>query len=144
MLARGLSTVNCPNVPEPAVFRRQMIRSDTMSSPKIETFPNPRPGREYEIAISAPEFTSVCPITGQPDFGEIRVTYVPDERCIELKSLKLYLFGYRQRGVFYEAATNQILDDLVAACQPRRMTVVGDFTPRGGIRTSVTATHTKP
>jgi 7-cyano-7-deazaguanine reductase len=121
-----------------------MIRSDTMSSPKIETFPNPRPGREYEIAISAPEFTSVCPITGQPDFGEIRITYVPDELCIELKSLKLYIFAYRQRGIFYEAATNQILDDLVEACQPRRMTVVGDFTPRGGIRTSVTATYTKP
>jgi 7-cyano-7-deazaguanine reductase len=120
-----------------------MIRSDTMSSPKIETFPNPRPGREYEIAISAPEFTSVCPITGQPDFGEIRITYVPDERCIELKSLKLYFFDYRQRGIFYEAATNQILDDLVAACQPRRMTVVGDFTPRGGIRTSVTAAYTR-
>jgi 7-cyano-7-deazaguanine reductase len=115
-----------------------------MSSPKIETFPNPRPGREYEIAISAPEFTSVCPITGQPDFGEIRITYVPDERCIELKSLKLYIFDYRQRGIFYEAATNQILDDLVAACRPRRMTVVGDFTPRGGIGTIVTATYAKP
>jgi 7-cyano-7-deazaguanine reductase len=115
-----------------------------MSSPKIETFPNPRHGREYEIAISAPEFTSVCPITGQPDFGEIRIVYVPDERCIELKSLKLYIFSYRQLGIFYEAATNQILDDLVAACHPRRMTVVGDFTPRGGIRTSVTATYTKP
>jgi 7-cyano-7-deazaguanine reductase len=119
-----------------------MIRSDTMSSPKIETFPNPRPGREYEIAISAPEFTSVCPITGQPDFGEIRITYVPDELCIELKSLKLYFVGYRQRGVFYETATNEIRT--IVACLPRRMTVVGDFTPRGGIRTSVTATYTKP
>ncbi len=83
-------------------------------------------------------------MTGLPDFGEIRITYVPDERCIELKSLKLYLFGYRQRGIFYEAATNQILDDLVAACRPRRMTVVGDFTPRGGIGTTVTATYTTP
>lgn len=115
-----------------------------MSSAKIETFPNPQTGREYEIAISAPEFTSVCPMTGLPDFGEIRVTYVPGDRCIELKSMKMYLFGYRDRGIFYEAATNQILDDLVEACQPRRMTVVGDFTPRGGIRTSVTATYTKP
>ncbi len=114
-----------------------------MSSTKIETFPNPRPGRDYEIAISAPEFTSVCPVTGLPDFGEIRITYVPDERCIELKSLKLYLVEYRNRGIFYEAATNEILDDLVAACQPRRMTVVGDFTARGGIRTSVTASHAK-
>lgn len=115
-----------------------------MSSAKIETFPNPEPEREYEIAISAPEFTSVCPMTGLPDFGEIRVTYVPGDRCVELKSLKMYLFGYRNQGIFYEAATNRILDDLVAACQPRRMTVVGDFTPRGGIRTSVTVTYTKP
>ena len=121
-----------------------MIRSNTMSSSKIETFPNPRPGREYEIAISAPEFTSVCPITGQPDFGEIRITYVPDLLCIELKSLKFYLANYRNRGIFYESATNQILDDLVAACQPRRMSVVGDFTARGGIRTAVTASYAKP
>jgi len=115
-----------------------------MSSAKIETFANPRPGRDYEIAISAPEFTSVCPVTGLPDFGEIRVTYVPGDRCIELKSLKLYLVEYRSRGIFYEAATNQILDDLVEACQPKLMTVVGSFTPRGGIKTMVTATYTKP
>ncbi len=115
-----------------------------MSSAKIETVPNPRPGREYEIAISAPEFTSVCPMTGLPDFGEIRISYVPAERCIELKSLKLYLVEYRNRGIFYEAATNQILDDLVTACQPARMTVVGSFAPRGGIRTSITATYESP
>lgn len=81
-------------------------------------------------------------MTGLPDFGEIRISYVPDERCLELKSLKHYLLDYRNRGIFYEAATNQILDDLVAACQPRRMTVVGDFTARGGIRASVTASYT--
>jgi len=114
-----------------------------MSSTTIETFPNPRPGRNYEIVISAPEFTSVCPMTGLPDFGEIRITYVPDERCLELKALKFYLLEYRNKGIFYEAATNQILDDLVAACAPRQMTVVGDFTARGGIRTSVTASYTK-
>ncbi|MCX6551947.1 MAG: preQ(1) synthase [Acidobacteria bacterium] len=114
-----------------------------MSSTKIETFANPAPQRDYEIAISAPEFTSVCPMTGLPDFGEIRVSYVPDERCIELKSFKYYLVDYRSRGIFYEAATNQILDDLVAACQPRRMTVVGDFTPRGGIRTTVTVAYAR-
>jgi 7-cyano-7-deazaguanine reductase len=114
-----------------------------MSSPKIETFRNPAPGRDYEIAIAAPEFTSVCPKTGLPDFGEIRVTYVPDEICIELKSFKYYLVDFRNRGIFYEAVTNQILDDLVAACQPKRMAVTGDFTPRGGIRTTVTATYTK-
>lgn len=112
-----------------------------MSSSTLETFPNPRPERDYEIAIRCPEFTSVCPMTGLPDFGEIRISYVPDERCVELKSLKYYLLGFRNRGIFYEAATNQILDDLVAACAPRRMTVTGDFTARGGITTKVTALY---
>jgi 7-cyano-7-deazaguanine reductase len=111
------------------------------SEVSIETFPNPRPERDFEIAISCPEFTSVCPKTGLPDFGEIRITYVPGDRCIELKSLKYYMFSYRNRGVFFEAATNQILDDLVNACQPRRMTVVGDFAVRGGIKTVVTASY---
>jgi 7-cyano-7-deazaguanine reductase len=115
-----------------------------MSTRSIETFPNPRPGRDYEIAIVCPEFTSVCPKTGLPDFGEIRIAYVPDELCVELKSLKLYLVEFRNQGIFYEQATNQILDDLVAACRPRRMTVVGNFTPRGGISTTVTAAYQKP
>jgi len=105
----------------------------------LETFDNPRPGRDYEILIRCPEFTSVCPKTGQPDFGTITIRYVPDRTCIELKSLKLYLFGYRDRGIFYEAAVNAILDDLAAACQPRRMEVEGAFTARGGITTTVTA-----
>jgi 7-cyano-7-deazaguanine reductase len=109
----------------------------------LETFPNPRPDRDFEIAIACPEFTSMCPKTGLPDFGEIRITYVPDHTCIELKSLKYYMLGFRNRGMFYEAVTNQILDDLVAACAPRQMTVVGDFTARGGITTRVTASHTK-
>ena len=112
------------------------------STATIETFPNPRPGREFEIAISCPEFTSLCPMSGLPDFGEIRITYVPRDLCIELKSLKYYMLDFRNRGVFYEAVTNQILDDLVAACQPRRMTVVGDFTVRGGIKTVVTSSFT--
>jgi 7-cyano-7-deazaguanine reductase len=120
-----------------------MLRFEAMSSPKIATFPNPRPSRDYEIVISAPEFTSVCPMTALPDFGEIRIAYVPDKLCLELKALKYYLLGYRNRGIFYEAATNQILDDLVTACRPRRMTVAGHFTARGGIGTSVTATFTK-
>ena len=111
------------------------------SAPPLETFPSPRPDREFEIAISCPEFTSVCPMTGLPDFGEIRITYVPADRCIELKALKYYMVSYRDRGIFYEAVTNQILDDLVAACQPRRMIVVGDFTVRGGIKTVVTAKY---
>jgi 7-cyano-7-deazaguanine reductase len=108
---------------------------------RLETFPNPRPGRDYEIAIDCPEFTSVCPKTGLPDFGEIRIRYVPNELCLELKALKYYLIAFRDRGIFYEQVTNQILDDLVAACQPRKMTVVGDFTPRGGIKTSVTVSY---
>jgi 7-cyano-7-deazaguanine reductase len=114
------------------------------SSPALETFPNPRPEREYEIAIDCPEFTSMCPKTGLPDFGTIRIRYVPGDACIELKSLKYYLVGFRDQGIFYEAATNRILDDLVAACRPRRMTVVGDFTARGGITTAVTAEYVAP
>ena len=113
------------------------------SAATLETFPNPSRGRDFEIAISCPEFTSVCPKTGLPDFGEIRITYVPDERCIELKSLKYYIIGFRNRGIFYEAVTNEILDDLVAACGPRRMTVVGDFSVRGGLKTVVTASYEK-
>lgn len=112
-----------------------------MTTPALETFPNPQPGRDYEVAISCPEFTSVCPKTGLPDFGEIRITYVPDAACVELKSLKYYLIGFRNRGIFYENATNEILDDLVAALHPRRLTVVGDFSVRGGMRTVVTATY---
>ncbi len=114
------------------------------SSATLETFPNPRPQRDFEITISCPEFTSVCPKTGLPDFGEIRITYVPDETCVELKSLKYYFLEFRNRGIFYEAATNQILDDLVALLAPRRMTVVGDFSVRGGIKTVVTASYEKP
>ena len=114
-----------------------------MSSSTLETFPNPRPEREYEIAIHCPEFTSVCPKTGLPDFGEIRITFVPGATCVELKSLKYYMIEFRNKGIFYEAVTNQILDDLVAAIQPRRMTVVGDFSVRGGIKTTVTAEYAR-
>ena len=112
-----------------------------MSSSTLETFPNPRPGRDYEIQIQCPEFTSVCPMTGLPDFGEIRITYVPDARCVELKSLKYYMVEFRNKGIFYEQVTNQILDDLVALLQPRRMTEIGDFSIRGGMKTVVKAEH---
>ena len=112
-----------------------------MSSPSLETFPNPRPGRDYEIEIRCPEFTSVCPKTGLPDFGEIVITYVPGQLCLELKALKYYMVGFRNQGIFYEAVTNQILDDLVAACSPRKMRVNGNFYVRGGISTSVTAEY---
>jgi 7-cyano-7-deazaguanine reductase len=112
-----------------------------MSSSTLETFPNPRPERDYEIQIHCPEFTSVCPMTGLPDFGEIRITYVPDTLCVELKSLKYYLVEFRNKGIFYEQVTNQILDDLAATLHPRRMTVVGDFSVRGGIKTLVKAEY---
>ena len=140
-------------VATPTHLRRNAASARSRRSPQqpissaqgqtIETFPNPRPGRDYEIAIRCPEFTSVCPKTGLPDFGEIRINYVPDDLCIELKALKYYMLDFRNRGIFYEAVTNQILDDLVAVCAPRRMTVVGDFSARGGITTTVTATYEK-
>ena len=107
----------------------------------LETFDNQYPGRDYAIEIVCPEFTSVCPKTGQPDFGRLTFTYTPDRLCVELKSLKLYLQRYRNQGVFYETATNRILDDLVAAVRPRRMTLRAAFTPRGGITTTVTVTY---
>ena len=115
-----------------------------MSVAPIETFANPEPLRAYEIAIRCPEFTSLCPKTGLPDFGEIRITYVPDARCLELKALKYYFMDFRNRGIFYEQVTNQILTDLVAACAPRRMTVVGDFSVRGGMTTTITASFERP
>jgi 7-cyano-7-deazaguanine reductase len=110
----------------------------------IETFPNRHPGRDYTIVHTCPEFTAVCPKTGQPDFGTIRITYVPDRECVELKSLKLYLQDYRSRGIYYEHVTNVILDDLVKALRPKRMTVEGDFHVRGGISTVVRAEYAAP
>ncbi len=107
----------------------------------LETFDNQFPGRDYHIEIVCPEFTSVCPKTGQPDFGVLTITYVPDRKCVELKSLKLYLQQFRNEGIFYEHVTNRILDDLVAMLQPREMTLVAAFSARGGITTSVTARH---
>jgi 7-cyano-7-deazaguanine reductase len=103
----------------------------------LETFPNPRPERDYEIEIVQPEFTAGCPKTGQPAFGPIVVVYVPDQTCVELKSFKLWLQGYRDKGIYYEAAVNEILDTLVDAVAPREMTVTGEFSARGGISTSV-------
>lgn len=113
----------------------------TKPSKTIETFPNPKSERDYEISFECPEFTCLCPRTGQPDFATIRIRYVPGKLCVELKSLKLYLWSYRNEGAFHEAVTNRILDDLVRACRPRFMQVVGDFFVRGGIHTVVTATH---
>ena len=109
--------------------------------PSLETFPNPNPERDYTIVHANPEFTSVCPMTGLPDFGTITVEYVPDALCVELKSLKYYYLDYRNRGIFYEAATNQILSDLVEAVKPRYMKVTGAFTTRGGLHSTVIVEH---
>ena len=104
----------------------------------LETFPNQYPGRDYTIEIICPEFTSVCPKTGQPDFGTLTISYTPEAKCVELKSLKMYLQKFRNEGIFYETVTNRILDDLVSMLAPRRMKIVAAFTPRGGISTNVT------
>ncbi len=109
----------------------------------LETFPNPKPDREYEIHFECPEFTCLCPRTGQPDFATIRISYIPDRACVELKSLKLYLWSFRNEGAFHEAVVNRILDDLVEALSPRRMSVEGDFFVRGGIHTVVRANNEK-
>jgi 7-cyano-7-deazaguanine reductase len=115
-----------------------------MKNPPLETFANPHPSRDYTITHTCPEFTAVCPKTGQPDFGTIRVSYVPDGRCVELKSLKLYFFSFRDRGIYYEDVTNVILDDLVRAMRPRRMKVEGIFNVRGGISSVVEVTYEAP
>jgi 7-cyano-7-deazaguanine reductase len=123
---------------------RLMAGMEAPSADQLETFANPAPGRDYTIEIVCPEYTSLCPLTGQPDFGTITLTYTPNERCVELKSLKLYLQRYRSQGAFYEAVVNRILDDFVAACQPERCRIVGAFTPRGGITTTVTCVYEAP
>ena len=118
-----------------------MEPTETPSAEQLETFPNPRPGRDFTTEIVCPEFTSVCPKTGQPDFGTITFTYTPAESCVELKSLKLYLQRFHNQGIFYEHVINRLLDDFVAMIQPRYCKVVGAFTPRGGITTTVTCVH---
>ncbi|MEM9529634.1 MAG: preQ(1) synthase [Pseudomonadota bacterium] len=116
----------------------------TQPSRELETFPNPNPGDDYTIAIRIPEFTCLCPKTGQPDFATLFLNYVPDERCIELKGLKLYMWSYRDEGAFHEAVTNKIMADLVEACAPRYLRLAAEFYVRGGIYTTVTAEHRKP
>jgi 7-cyano-7-deazaguanine reductase len=131
----------------PKAFRhlgqRSILSDAQLASPRsiLEAFDNPKPGRDYTIEFMFPEFTSLCPITGQPDFATITVTYVPDRRCVEMKSLKLYFFSYRNKGAFYESVVNAILDDLVAVLRPRQMTVVGRFNVRGGTAGTVTAEY---
>ena len=113
----------------------------SQASKQLETFENPQPGRDYSIHISVPEFTCLCPKTGQPDFATIDLSYVPDQFCIELKALKMYIWSFRDQGAFHEAVTNRILDDLVKACAPRFMRVRAEFNVRGGIYTTVVAEH---
>ena len=115
----------------------------TQPSKRLEVFPNPHPQRDYEIELTCPEFTCVCPMTGQPDFATFKITYVPDQKCVELRSLKLYLWSFREEGHFHEDVTNIILNDLVAAIDPRRLHIEGEFNVRGGIRTVVRAWHEK-
>ncbi len=132
-----------PNGAPAHLGRKSILTDEQLRDPRsiLDAFPNPRPERDYEIEFVFPEFTSVCPVTGQPDFATITIRYVPDRLCVEMKSLKLYFYAYRNKGIFYESVVNQILDDLVAALAPRRMTVVGDFAVRGGTAGTVTATH---
>lgn len=115
----------------------------TRPSKSLETFPNPQPGRDYTIRIKAPEFTCVCPKTGQPDFATLHLDYVPDKACVELKSLKLYFWSYRDEGAFHERVTNEILDDLVKATKPRFMRLTAEWYVRGGVYTTVVAEHRK-
>ena len=116
----------------------------TKPSKQLENFPNPNPDRDYTIHMEMPEFTCLCPKTSQPDFATFYLDYVPDQHCVELKSLKLYMWSYRDEGAFHEAITNKILDDLVAITQPRYMRLVGDFNVRGGITTQVSAEFRAP
>jgi 7-cyano-7-deazaguanine reductase len=133
-----------PTPPTSRFLGNKSIPSDQqIADPRsiLDTFDNPRPGREYEIRFAFPEFTSVCPVTGQPDFATITITYVPDRLCVEMKSLKLYFFSYRNKGIFYEAVVNTVLDDLVAVLRPIRMIVIGEFAVRGGTQGTVTARY---
>ena len=125
---------------------KSILTDEQIADPRgiLEAFDNPRPARDYEIQFVFPEFTSVCPVTGQPDFATITVRYVPDRLCVEMKSLKLYFFSYRNKGIFYEAVTNTILDDLAAVLRPRRMTVTGEFAVRGGTAGTITVHYDGP
>lgn len=122
---------------------KSILSDEQIAQPRaiLDTFDNPKPDRDYEIKFVFPEFTSMCPVTGQPDFATITISYVPDRLCVEMKSLKLYFLAYRNKGIFYEGVVNTILDDLVAKLSPRRMTVIGDFNARGGTTGTVTATY---
>jgi 7-cyano-7-deazaguanine reductase len=124
----------------PESYNRDMPTKPTR---RLEVVPNPHPDRDYEVSMAVPEFTCLCPMTGQPDFATIRIRYVPDQHLVELKSLKLYMWSYRDEGAFHEDVTNRILDDFVAASRPRWAEVIGDFNVRGGIKTEIRAVYGK-
>ena len=144
-LVKQLRTSKEAQLEDAALARIQAVLEEQKMTTRfrdmLETFDNQFPGRDYTIEIVCPEFTSVCPKTGQPDFGTLTFTYTPAAKCVELKSLKMYLQQFRNEGIFYENITNRILEDLVSVVQPRRMKLVASFTPRGGISTSVTVCH---
>jgi 7-cyano-7-deazaguanine reductase len=121
--------------------RKSVLTEAQIARPRtvLDTFPNPNPKRDYEIRFVFDEYTSICPVTGQPDFATITVAYIPAKKCVEMKSLKLYFLAYRDKGIFFEAAVNAILDDLVWALAPRQITVIGEFSVRGGTQATVTA-----
>ena len=125
--------------------RKSLLSDEQIANPRtiLESFANPRKDRDYTIEFIFPEFTSLCPVTGQPDFATITVRYIPEKLCVEMKSLKLYFFSFRNKGIFYEAVTNQILDDLVMTLKPRQMTVIGQFAVRGGTAGTITAEYRK-
>lgn len=123
--------------------KKSILSDEQLAAPRtiLETFPNPRPGRDYSIKFVFPEFTSICPVTGQPDFATIMIDYTPAEKCVEMKSLKLYFLSFRNKGMFYEAVTNTLADDLIAVLQPKRLTLVGDFAVRGGTAGVITVQY---
>lgn len=122
---------------------RSVLTDEQIAAPRtiLEAFENPRPGRRYQVAFDFPEFTSICPVTGQPDFATITIRYVPDQKCVEMKSLKLYFLAYRNKGIFYESVVNTILDDLLAVLEPLEMTVIGAFAVRGGTAGTITVNY---
>ncbi|MFT5395927.1 MAG: 7-cyano-7-deazaguanine reductase [Gammaproteobacteria bacterium] len=125
------------------VTKESFYRMSSQATDTLETFPNPKPERDFTIRIDVPEFTCLCPKTGQPDFATLEIEYIPDELCVELKALKLYAWSYRDQGAFHEAVTNKILDDLVAATSPRYMRLTAIFNVRGGVYTTVVVDHLK-
>ena len=132
-----------PPKPVSQLGQKSGLTPEQIEQPRtiLEGFANPKPGRDYEVKFIFPEFTSMCPVTGQPDFATLTVAYIPDQFCVEMKSLKLYFLAYRNKGIFYEAVVNTILDDLVAVLQPKSMTVIGEFAVRGGTAGIVTASY---